>query len=104
MTEVEKIKLIERTCKRDAYQSVYLWIKGGAADFTPTHGDAAWYAKEKMDSHNHWLAEQPYQYRYVDGFVCKRCDGTGEIDNGAVDVSDSFPLPCPVCAGEASRD
>ena len=57
-------KLIERTAKHDAYEAVYMWARGGNKEFKPVYGDAAWYAKEKMEGHASWLAQQKYEYEF----------------------------------------
>lgn len=69
MTEQEKNKLIERTCKYDAYQMVYMWVRVGEENFIPEHGSAAWYAKEKMDGHKTFLRDHEYRYDYRNGFI-----------------------------------
>ena len=81
MTEQEKNKLIERTCKFDAYQAVWLWAKGGAVDFNPEYGDAAWYAKEKMNGHLQFLKEHKFRYSYVDGLILNDGHYSGIITN-----------------------
>lgn len=65
MTDEEKFKLIERTAKHDAYQRVVFWARNQA----DAYGDALWFAKEKVEGHRVWLAEQPFRYTYTGGFV-----------------------------------
>jgi hypothetical protein len=69
LTEAEKFRLIERTCKYDANLDVWMWERGGNKSFVAVRGSAAWYAREKMLGHLGWLREQPYRYAYVEGFV-----------------------------------
>lgn len=76
MTREEENKLIERTCKHDAYQSVWLWAKGGKPDVDKKDDplSVAWYAKEKMENHALWLAEQEYKYEYAPSGIVKKAE------------------------------
>jgi hypothetical protein len=68
MSEKEKNKLIERTCKYDAYQAAFLWGKHAAKE-GEDHGSVLWYLIEKMNGHKEWLAKQEYRYAYGEGFI-----------------------------------
>lgn len=66
MTEQEKNKLIERTCKYDAYQAIVSW---GKRIDPEAHGNTLWYAKEKMNGHKEFLQKHAYRYAYGEGFI-----------------------------------
>ncbi len=54
-------KIVERTCKRDAYQRAFSWANSPSA----TREDILWWLKQKIDGHNEFLAEQPLRYEYT---------------------------------------
>lgn len=69
MTRAEENKLIERTCKFDAYQSVWLWSACGSNAEQPDPNAARWYAHEKMMGHLEFLRKHEYRYCYLEGFI-----------------------------------
>jgi len=77
MTEKEKFKLIERTCKHDAYQKIWIYARGFLKS-EPERGSGCWYAREKMNGHAEWLKEQPYRYLYTTQDFVPNEDYNGE--------------------------
>lgn len=71
MTRQEENKLIERTCKHDAYQAAYGWRKH-LKNEPIEYGSTLWYLKQKIDGHSKWLEEQPYQYEYSTSTFIKK--------------------------------
>lgn len=69
MTREEENKLIERTCKFDAYQAVWLWSACGSNAKQPDPNGARWYACEKMMGHVEFLRKHEYRYCYLEGFI-----------------------------------
>ena len=66
----EEISIIERTCKRDAYQWTLLWSQDEHID----KETIIWWLKEKIDSHSEFLKEQDVDYEYSTQTLVKRED------------------------------
>lgn len=62
----DRNKLIERTCKYDAYEACFFWGRG--VDMNEK-GNTLWYAKEKKEGHREFLREHKFRYVYSSGFI-----------------------------------
>lgn len=56
--ETTFIKQVERTCKRDAYESVLSWARNS------DHAGILRYLQQKIDGHNDYLNSLPLEYNY----------------------------------------
>lgn len=57
--EITFIKQVERTAKRDAYESVLHWAKNSSKE------DIIYYLNRKLEGHNEYLNQLPYEYCYA---------------------------------------
>lgn len=58
--EITFVKQVERTAKRDAYQSVLLWAKNS------TKEEIIYYLEKKIEGHNEYLSSLPFEYCYAE--------------------------------------
>jgi hypothetical protein len=59
--EITFAKIVERTCKRDAYLQVSYWSKSKGTEY----GSPYWYAREKAKGHQEFLMEVGFEYDYL---------------------------------------
>lgn len=67
LSRKDKNKLIERTCKMDAYRSVILWGESMVKNEVETtaHGNSLWYARQKYEGHYKFVTEHTHVYDYA---------------------------------------
>lgn len=59
--EINFIKQVERTSKRDAYQAAYSWGLSDNID----KATLMWFLKEKIEGHSEYLELMPLEYDYA---------------------------------------
>lgn len=101
MTREEENKLIERTCKFDAYTAVWLWGACGTNGKQPDPTSTRWYAQEKMLGHLEFLRKHEFRYAYVEGFIKNDGYYDREID-GILTTSEKSVTTTPEARGSGS--
>lgn len=80
-TEREQRKLIERTCKRDAYMDMLQWA-GIALDQSVEPNNALWFAMEKYKNHQKFCDEHTHYYDYKGEVLPKEALRAGILAKG----------------------